>query len=109
MGARPRGGDDSRRSAAGPRPCPHCKQPVLTQLVGQTCALKVTTDLPAPDQHLPYGPAAAASTPNDLVWRLPRHGFRPLRLRWTTGRHPPDCPHQHLLAHHCTTEPTTLF
>jgi hypothetical protein len=43
------------------------------------------------------------------VWCLPRRAYGPLRLRWTTGRHPPDCPHQHLLTHHCSTDPTTLF
>lgn len=97
------------RTGDGTSRCPSCSAPTLTQLVGQTCALKVTVSLPGPDEHLPYGPAAAASTTDDLVWCLPRQGLRPLRLRWTTGRHPPDCSHQHLLAHHCATEPTTLF
>ncbi|MFH9403303.1 hypothetical protein ACH4JS_26660 [Streptomyces sp. NPDC017638] len=102
MAARPRGGDGSTR-------CPACRAPLLVQWVGSTAALKATVDLPPPDEPRPYGPAAAASTPNDLVWCLPRPRHGPLRLRWTTGRHPPDCPHQHLLTHRCTAAPTTLF
>ncbi|KMS79078.1 hypothetical protein ACH49_13550 [Streptomyces leeuwenhoekii] len=101
MAGRRRGGADSR--------CPACGAPLLVQWVGHTAALQARVDLPPPDEPRPYGPAAAASTPNDLVWCLPRRPFGALRLRWTTGRHPPDCPHQHLLTHRCTTEPTTLF
>jgi hypothetical protein len=101
MAGRRRGGADSR--------CPSCGRPLLVQWVGHTAALKACVDLPAPDEHLPYGPALAKSGPNDLVWCLPRQRFRPLRLRWTHPWHPPDCPHQHLIAHTCTAEPTTLF
>lgn len=109
-GAWSRGGADSRRSAAGPRPCAHCNTPVLTQLVGHTAALKATVDLPPADEGRPYPPALAASTCEDLVWCLPRQGLRPLRLRWTSGRHPPDCLHQHLTTHRCPpAEPSTLF
>ncbi|NED73340.1 hypothetical protein G3I51_13505 [Streptomyces sp. SID9944] len=89
--------------------CPACGRPLLIQWVGHTAALQARVDLPPPDAHLPYGPALAASTPDDLVWCLPRLPYRALRLRWTYRRHPPDCPHQHLLTHRCTTEPTTLF
>lgn len=99
MAGRGRGGADSRCSA--------CGQPLLVQWVGDTAALHARVTLPAPDEHLPYGPADKASTPDDLVWCLPRLPHRALRLRWTTGRHPPDCPHQHLLTHKCPT--TTLF
>ncbi|MEU0671325.1 hypothetical protein ABZ330_00235 [Streptomyces sp. NPDC006172] len=99
-GARPRGGDTPHR-------CPACRARLLVQWVGHTAALKASVDLPPAEQHLPYGPAAQASTPNDLVWCLPRHPYRPLQLRWTGPRHPPDCPHQHLLTHRCP--PTTLF
>lgn len=101
-GARPRGGDTPQR-------CPACRATLLVQWVGRTAALKATVDVPPPDEARPYPAAAAASTPHDLVWCLPRPRHGPLRLRWTTGRHPPDCPHQHLLTHRCTTEPTTLF
>jgi hypothetical protein len=99
-GARGRGGQDASR-------CPACGAPLLVQWVGHTAALKATVGLPAPDEHRPYPAATAASTPHDLVWCLPRPNYGPLRLRWTTGRHPPDCPHQHLTTHKCP--PTTLF
>ncbi|MGW2209946.1 hypothetical protein [Streptomyces sp. NPDC001781] len=101
MAGRGRGGADSR--------CPACGHPLLVQWVGRTAALQARVDLPPPDEPLPYGPARAASTPHDLVWCLPRPRHGPLRLRWTHARHPPDCPHQHLLTHRCTTEPNTLF
>ncbi|CAM5265497.1 hypothetical protein [Streptomyces fumanus] len=101
----------ARRSQGGhgATRCPGCGRPLLIQWVGHVAALKATVDLPPADQPLPYGPAAARSTPDDLVWCLPRPTYGPLRLRWTHGRHPPDCPHQHLLTHRCTTEPSTLF
>jgi len=89
--------------------CPACGTPLLVQWVGDVAALKARVALPPPDEAHPYPPALAASTPNSLVWCLPRQPFRPLRLRWTSRGHPPDCPHQHLLDHTCTAEPTTLF
>jgi hypothetical protein len=89
--------------------CPNCSAPLLVQWVGHVAAIKACVALPAPDEPRPYPPAARQATPHDLVWCLPRQRFRPLRLRWTDSRHPPDCPHQHLLTHHCTTEPRTLF
>ncbi|WP_086768161.1 hypothetical protein [Streptomyces bobili] len=99
--ARPRGGGTQR--------CPACRAPLLVQWVGDTAALQARVSLPPADEHLPYPAAAADSTPNDLVWCLPRLPHRTLRLRWTHRRHPPDCPHQHLTSHQCTTAPTTLF
>ena len=102
-------GRASSHGSSGGR-CPGCRAPILTQWVGDTAALKATVDLPDPAEPHPYAPAAAASTPDDLVWCLPRPRHGPLRLRWTTGRHPPDCPHQHLTSHHCPpADPTTLF
>jgi len=98
-----------RTRGAAPTRCPSCGQPVLTHCVGHTAALRVSVDLLPPDTRRPYQPALAASTPDDLVWCLPRLPHRAPRLRWTYSWHPPNCPHQHLLAHHCTTEPTTLF
>lgn len=89
--------------------CPGCSAPLLVQWVGNVAAIKASVALPAPDEARPYPAAAHASTPHDLVWCLPRQRFRPLRLRWTDSRHPPDCPHQHLTTHHCTTEPSTIF
>jgi hypothetical protein len=79
------------------------------QWVGDVAAIQARVTLPAPDAQLPYPTALAERTPDDLVWCLPRQPYRPLRLRWTTGRRPPDCPHQHLTSHKCTAEPTTLF
>jgi hypothetical protein len=100
----------SRQSSDTGSRCPACSAPVVSQLVGHTAALKATVDLLPADEPRPYGPALTASTADDLVWCLPRQRFRPLRLRWTTSRHPPDCPHQHLTAHRCPpAEPTTLF
>lgn len=96
-----KGGADSR--------CPSCSAPLLVQWVGHTAALQARVDLPPPHEHRPYGPALQARTPHRLVWCLPRLPHRALRLRWTGSRHPPDCPHQHLLDHQCTSAPTTLF
>jgi hypothetical protein len=101
-GARPRGGADSR--------CPACRAPLLVQWVGHTAALQARVDLPPAHEARPYGEALKARTPDDLVWCLPRQRFRPLRLRWTSRGHPPDCPHQHLTTHRCPpADPTTLF
>ncbi|MEU6597906.1 hypothetical protein [Streptomyces flaveolus] len=99
----------SRKGSNGITRCSSCSAPLLVQWVGQVAALKAAVDLAPDGQRLPYLDAVRQATPHDLVWCLPRPRHGPLRLRWTTGRHPPDCPHQHLLAHHCTTEPTTLF
>jgi hypothetical protein len=96
---RGRGGADSR--------CPSCGQPLLTQWVGDTAALKARVTLPPATTPLPYTEALQDRTPHDLVWCLPRLPHRALRLRWTSSRHPPDCPHQHLTSHKCP--PTTLF
>ncbi|MFI6251471.1 hypothetical protein [Streptomyces sp. NPDC051016] len=101
-------GRASNQSSSTSR-CPSCSAPILTQWVGDTAALKAIVDLPAPAEPRPYGPAAAVSTPHDLVWCLPRPHHGPLRLRWTNPRHPPNCPHQHLTTHHCATAPSTLF
>lgn len=101
MAGRTRGGADSR--------CPACGLPLLTQWTDGDAALRVRVTLPPEQEQHPYPQAAARRTPNDLVWCLPRLPHRPLRLRWTGPRHPPDCPHQHLTTHRCTTEPMTLF
>ncbi len=98
-GDRRRGDDDSR--------CLACGRPTLEQLVGTFAALQVRVTLPPADEHRPYRQAAQRATANDLVWCLPRKPFHPLHLRWTSPRHPPDCPHQHLTTHKCLTE--TLF
>ncbi|MYR46766.1 hypothetical protein GTW67_33110 [Streptomyces sp. SID5910] len=97
MAGRSRGGADSR--------CPGCGQPLLTQWVGDTAAVRATVTLPPADAQLPYGEALKDRTPNDLVWCLPRLPYRAPRLRWTHGRHPPDCPHQHLTTHKCPRQP----
>ncbi|MGW0131932.1 hypothetical protein [Streptomyces sp. NPDC003299] len=99
MAGRKRGGADSR--------CPSCGAPLLVQWVGDTAALQARVDLPPAEEPRPYGSALAASTPDDLVWCLPRQPHRAPRLRWTSRGHPPDCPHQHLTSHKCP--PTTLF
>ncbi|MFG2780784.1 hypothetical protein ACGFY7_23390 [Streptomyces prunicolor] len=101
-----------RTRGSSPQRCPSCGAPLLVQLVGQVAAVQACVGLPAPDEPRPdeprpYGPALAASTAHDLVWCLPRRPFGALRLRWTSGRHPPHCPHQHLTTHQCP--PTRLF
>lgn len=101
-------GRASRKGDTGTR-CPSCSAPLLVQWVGDVAALKARVTLPPAEAQLPYPQALTDRTDNDLVWCLPRQRFRPLRLRWTSRRHPPDCPHQHLTAHQCTAEPTTLF
>lgn len=99
-----------RRHHGGGSRCPACGLPLLVQWVGHTAALQARVDLPAPDEARPYGEALRHRTPDRLVWCLPRRRYGPLRLRWTHARHPPDCPHQHLLDHQCPpAEPTTLF
>lgn len=84
--------------------CPACGQSLLAQWVGDVAAIRARVTLPAENTRLPYPQALADRTPDDLVWCLPRLPFRALRLRWTTGRHPPDCPHQHLTTHKCPTQ-----
>ena len=92
------------RTRGGNR-CLACGLPLLVQLVGDVAALQARVTLPPPDAQLPYQQALADRTANNLVWCLPRQPHRPVRLRWTTGRHPPDCPHQHLTTHKCPTQP----
>ncbi|WP_129307965.1 hypothetical protein [Streptomyces sp. L2] len=100
--ARRRGNTDSR--------CPACGAHLLTQWVGHTAALHARVDLPPPGEPRPYPAAVTDATPQRLVWCLPRPRHGPLRLRWTSPGHPPDCPHQHLLDHQCPpAEPTTIF
>lgn len=98
MAARPRGGNNSR--------CPACRAPVITQLVGQRAALKITADLTplTPDQQ------AAVREPNRLIWCLRTNSLGQQHLTWATG-HPPDCHHgDHVTEHRCPpAEPTTLF
>jgi hypothetical protein len=97
MAGRTRGGADSR--------CPACGRPLLVQWVGDVAALQAVVTLHPPEEHLPYPQAAQDQTANDLVWCLPRLPHRAPRLRWTSSRHPPDCPHQHLTTHKCPTQP----
>lgn len=96
-GAHRRGGADSR--------CPACGTPLLVQWVGDRAALQARVTLPPETAQLPYPQALTDRTVHDLVWCLPRLPHRALRLRWTTGRHPPNCPHQHLTTHKCPTQP----
>lgn len=96
MGGRGQGRNGSR--------CPACGLPLLVQWVGDVAALKARVTLPPPEAQLPYTQALTDRTPDDLVWCLPRLPHRPLRLRWTGNRHPPNCPHQHLTSHKCPTQ-----
>lgn len=95
--ARPQGGADSRRSAAGPRPCALCGARVLKQLVGQRAALHVIADA----EPIPYEQAMALREPNRLAWCLAvrRSGERELLWRCRT-----DCAHQSVIEHRCPPE-----
>jgi hypothetical protein len=97
----------ARRTRGGaPTRCPSCGSRVVTQLVGDRAALKVTADL------TPLSPSeqAKARGPNRLIWCLHPTPSGPGRLVWLTPWHPPDCPHPHVADHQCPpAEPTTLF
>ncbi|MFK0124929.1 hypothetical protein ACIQSP_16635 [Streptomyces nigra] len=99
MSARPWGGDNSRRPAAGPRPCEHCGQPVLRQLVGHRAALKVTADA----EPLPLDQALALREPNRLVWCLARLHGGDAELRWRC-RGGEACRHEAVIEHRCPPE-----
>lgn len=94
-----------RTRGGSPQRCPSCGAPLLVQWVGDVAAVQARVPLPPEDARLPYPQALAERTPDDLVWCLPRLPFRALRLRWTGGRHPPNCPHQHLTTHKCPHQP----
>ncbi|MER6235914.1 hypothetical protein ABT185_07540 [Streptomyces clavifer] len=86
--------------------CPSCSAPLITQWVGDTAALKVSTD------GTPLTPAeqAAVRTPNRLIWCLKSSAHTTPRLTWIHSTHPADCPHAHVTDHQCPpAEPTTLF
>jgi len=85
--------------------CPHCRAPILRQLVGRIAALTVTADLTplSPEQQ------AAVREPNRLIWCLRGGDHTAHRLTWTGAGHPATCPHPHVTEHRCTTEPDTLF
>ncbi|MFE3578755.1 hypothetical protein [Streptomyces vinaceus] len=91
------GADDSR--------CPRCRAPVLRQWVGRVAALYVVADL------TPIDPADEHQIrePNRLTWCLVTGRWRPTELRWHHRNHIPNCTHQIVAEHRCTTEPTTLF
>ncbi|MFD9763220.1 hypothetical protein ACFWXI_06705 [[Kitasatospora] papulosa] len=95
----------SRKGSADSR-CPSCSAPLITQWVGNTLALKVSTD----GTPLTAAEQAATRTPNRLIWCL-RHSDRTSpRLTWIHTPHPADCPHPHVTDHQCPpAEPTTLF
>lgn len=98
-GAWSRGGADSRRSAAGPRPCERCGAAVLRQEVGHRAALKVTADA----EPIPLAQALALREPNRLVWCLVRLRSGDLELRWRCrGRE--ACGHEVVIEHRCPPE-----
>lgn len=99
MGARPRGGADSRRPAAGPRPCERCGAPVLKQLVGHRAALNVIADA----EPIPLNQALALREPNRLVWCLARLRNGDLELRWRCRNLRP-CSHEAVIEHRCPPE-----
>lgn len=97
MGARPRGGADSRRSAAGSRPCEHCGNPVLTQWTRGSASLKVTADA----EPIPLAQALALAEPNRLAWCLAVLHGGGVEVRWRC-RH--ECSHSAVIEHRCPAE-----
>lgn len=96
-GAWSRGGDDSRRSAAGPRPCEHCGAPIYTQLVGHRAALKATADA----EPIPLDQALALREPNRLVWCAAELRGGGIELRWKCQT---KCGHGAVIEHRCQPE-----
>lgn len=97
MGARPQGGADSRRSAAGRSTCAQCGAPVLKQLVGQRAALNVTADA----EPIPRDEALALQEPNRLVWCLAQLRGGGVELRWRCDT---ACEHGAVIEHRCPAE-----
>jgi hypothetical protein len=97
MGARPQGGVDSRRSAAGDTACVRCGAPVIKQLVGQRAALNVIADA----EPIPLADALRLVEPNRLMWCVAalRSGGR--ELRWSCRT---ECQHEHVIEHRCSPE-----
>lgn len=94
MGARPQRGADSRRSAAGDRPCFRCGTPVIEQSVGRTAALRVIADA----EPIPREEALAMREPNRLVWCLAVLRGGGLELRWRCRSR---CGHGAVIEHRC--------
>ncbi|NGO68019.1 hypothetical protein [Streptomyces boncukensis] len=85
-----------RRNGGARRVRCRCGQTMLRQLVGHRAALDVTADA----RELTATEAAALVEPNRLAWCLRTVAGGP-DLRWLGGRHPPDCPHPHVIDHQC--------
>ncbi|MDX3759300.1 hypothetical protein [Streptomyces sp. AK02-04a] len=94
MGARPQGGADSRRSAAGPRRCERCHTPVIKQLVGDRAALNVIANA----DPMPRAEALRLVEPNRLAWCLAVLRGGGVELRW---RCPSACGHEAVIEHRC--------
>lgn len=95
----------SRKGSADSR-CPSCSAPLITQWVGNTCAIKVSTDC----TPLTAAEQTAARTPHRLIWCLKTSDRTPPRLTWIHTPHPTNCPHPHVTDHQCPpAEPSTLF
>lgn len=97
-----------RTRGGSPQRCPSCGAPVITQLVGQRAALKVTADLTplTPEQQ------RQLREPNRLIFCLRTNSLGHQHLTWLDPWHPPDCPHGriHVAEHRCPpADPTTLF
>lgn len=97
MAARPWGGADSRRLAAGTLQCERCGAPVIRQWVGHRAALKVIADA----EPIPAADALRLVEPNRLAWCLValRSGGAELRWRCRTR-----CGHGVVIEHRCPPE-----
>lgn len=96
MGARPQGGADSRRSAAGRTTCERCGADVLRQRNGLPWVVTVDAERLTLDQ------AAARTTPNRLAWCLRESKWSGMRLVEVLAPfHNPACPWAHAIEHEC--------
>ncbi|MFF3511574.1 hypothetical protein [Streptomyces sp. NPDC002573] len=99
MSARPWGGADSRRSAAGPRTCERCGQPVLRQKDGLPWTVTVDEQRYTPDE------AAKLASPNRLAWCLRESKWSGTRLvEVLPVFHNPACTWAHVIEHECPPE-----
>ncbi|MGW3144881.1 hypothetical protein ACWDG1_09400 [Streptomyces sp. NPDC001177] len=96
MSARPWGGADSRRPAAGPHTCERCGTGVLRQRDGLPWVVTVDTERLAPDQ------AAERVTANRLAWCLRESKWSGMRLvEVLRPFHNPACVWPHVVEHEC--------
>jgi hypothetical protein len=99
MGARPQGGDDSRRSAAGHTSCERCGADIIRQKTGLPWVVTADAGRLTPDQ------ATKKTTPNRLAWCLRESKWSGMRLVMVLPVfHSPVCMWAHVIEHECPAE-----